>query len=103
MAIVIAATTPARLDAAAKAHGASLAIEQLNLVNNPGRLASANAAASAALVSLAAAGADAVVTGSTVRIVQSGVKFNAPAITGTYVNGYTLTVVNGVVTAIVAS
>lgn len=35
--------------------------------------------------------------------VKSGVKFTAPAITGTYVNGYTATVVNGVITALVAS
>lgn len=35
--------------------------------------------------------------------VTSGVKITAPAITGSYVNGYTLTIVGGVVTAIVAS
>lgn len=35
--------------------------------------------------------------------VSSGVKVTAPAITGTYVNGYTFTIVGGVVTAIVAS
>ena len=36
-------------------------------------------------------------------LVTSGVKVTAPAITGSYVNGYTLTIVGGVVTAIVAS
>lgn len=36
-------------------------------------------------------------------VVTSGVEFAGPAISGTYVNGYTLTIVGGVVTAIVAS
>jgi hypothetical protein len=36
-------------------------------------------------------------------LVTSGVKITAPAITGSYVNGYTLTIAGGVVTAIVAS
>ena len=39
----------------------------------------------------------------TQRLITSGVKVTAPAITGTYVNGYTLTIANGVITAIVAS
>lgn len=39
----------------------------------------------------------------TQRIVTSGVKVTAPAITGTYVNGYTFTIVGGVITGIVAS
>lgn len=36
-------------------------------------------------------------------VVTSGVEFLGPAIGGSYVNGYTLTIVDGVVTAIVAS
>lgn len=40
---------------------------------------------------------------STQIVVSSGVKVLGPAITGSYVNGYTLTIVGGVVTAIVAS
>ena len=36
-------------------------------------------------------------------LVTSGVEFLGPAIGGAYVNGYTLTIVGGVVTAIVAS
>lgn len=40
---------------------------------------------------------------STILPVQSGTKVLGPAITGSYVNGYTLTIVNGAVTAIVAS
>ena len=36
-------------------------------------------------------------------LVTSGVKVLGPAITGSYVNGYTLTIVGGAVTAIVAS
>ena len=36
-------------------------------------------------------------------LVTSGVEFLAPAISGVYVNGYTLTIVGGVVTASVAS
>lgn len=36
-------------------------------------------------------------------LVTSGVKVLGPAITGSYVNGYTLTIAGGVVTAIVAS
>lgn len=39
----------------------------------------------------------------TSKVVKSTVKFLAPATTGSYVNGYTLTIANGVVTAIVAS
>jgi hypothetical protein len=37
------------------------------------------------------------------KVVRSGVKFNGPAVTGTYVNGYTFTMSNGVITAIEAS
>lgn len=40
---------------------------------------------------------------TTSKLVKSGVKYTGPAITGTYVNGYTLTIVNGAITAIVAS
>lgn len=40
---------------------------------------------------------------STDKIVKSGVKYLGPAITGTYTNGYTLTIVNGAITAIAAS
>lgn len=96
-------TTDLRYAASAKALAAHKAIELLNLVNNPGELADANAATSAAIVGLAAAGGDAVATGSTVRVIASGVEFNCPAVTGSYVNGYTATIVNGVVTALVAS
>ena len=41
--------------------------------------------------------------GATQKVLSSGVKFTGPAITGTYVNGYTPTIVNGVVTGLVAS
>lgn len=44
-----------------------------------------------------------VFTPSTAKIVKSGVKYTAPAITGTWVNGYTFTIVNGAITAIAAS
>lgn len=40
---------------------------------------------------------------STQVTLTSGTKVLAPAVTGTYVNGYTFTIVNGVITAIVAS
>lgn len=40
---------------------------------------------------------------STALPLISGTKVTAPAITGTYVNGYTFTIVNGAITAIVAS
>lgn len=40
---------------------------------------------------------------STVAAVTNAVKQTLPAITGTYTNGYTFTVTNGVITAIVAS
>lgn len=40
---------------------------------------------------------------TTDKIVKSGVKYLMPAATGTYVNGYTFTVVNGAITAAVAS
>ncbi|AGC35623.1 hypothetical protein RHEph03_gp056 [Rhizobium phage RHEph03] len=40
---------------------------------------------------------------STSVVVASGVKVTAPAITGSYTNGYTFTIVGGVITAIVAS
>ena len=42
-------------------------------------------------------------TPSTQVRVNSGVKVLGPAITGSYVNGYTFTIVGGVITAIVAS
>ncbi|QIG68452.1 hypothetical protein EVB62_050 [Rhizobium phage RHph_TM33] len=40
---------------------------------------------------------------TTSKVIDSGVKVTAPAITGSYVNGYTFTIVGGVITAIVAS
>ena len=40
---------------------------------------------------------------TTQKIIVSGVKVTAPAAIGTYVNGYTFTIVNGNITAIVAS
>ena len=40
---------------------------------------------------------------STAKVVKSAVKYTGPAITGSYVNGYTFTIVNGQITAIVAS
>jgi hypothetical protein len=40
---------------------------------------------------------------STSKVIASGVKFTGPAITGSYVDGYTPTIVAGVVTALVAS
>ncbi|QIG73213.1 hypothetical protein [Rhizobium phage RHph_I40] len=40
---------------------------------------------------------------STSVVIASGVKVTAPAITGSYVDGYTFTIVNGVITGIVAS
>lgn len=41
--------------------------------------------------------------GSNQRILTSAVKVTAPAATGTYTNGYTFTIVNGAITAVVAS
>lgn len=40
---------------------------------------------------------------STDKIIKSTVKYTGPAITGTYVNGYTFTIAAGQITAIVAS
>lgn len=40
---------------------------------------------------------------STQKVIVSGVKVLAPATTGAYVNGYTFTIVNGNITAVVAS
>jgi hypothetical protein len=40
---------------------------------------------------------------STQKIIVSGTKVTAPEITGTYVDGYTFTIVDGTITAIVAS
>lgn len=40
---------------------------------------------------------------STSKVIKSGVKFTGPAITGSYVNGYTATIVAGAITALVAS
>lgn len=37
------------------------------------------------------------------RLITSAVKVTAPATTGTYVDGYTFTIANGVITAVVAS
>lgn len=37
------------------------------------------------------------------KLITSTVKVTAPAVTGTYVNGYTFTITNGNITAIVAS
>lgn len=103
MAITNASNTiDLRYAAAAKAKAAYLALEALNLTSNPSEVADAEAACAAASIALAAAGAGAVATGSTILVAQSGVEFLAPAITGSYVNGYTLTIVNGLVTAIVA-
>lgn len=78
------------------------AVEGKLLVMNPALNAVTDAAGTDAITALAGAGVDAVATGSTVLLAKSGVEFLAPAITGTYVNGYTLTIVDGVVTAIVA-
>lgn len=39
----------------------------------------------------------------TQKLLTTAVKVTAPAITGTYVNGYTFTIVGGNITAIVAS
>jgi hypothetical protein len=96
-------TIDLRYAASAKALAAHKALEALNLTSNPGEIADAEAACAAASVAFAAAGASAIATGSNIRVVQSGVEFLAPAITGSYVNGYTLTIANGVVTAIAAS
>lgn len=46
---------------------------------------------------------DQVWLGSTELPLISGTKVTGPAVTGTYVNGYTFTIVNGAITAIVAS
>ena len=92
-----------RYAAAAKLKAAYLQFEALNLVSNPNELAEAEAACAAAIAAIAAVGGGAVADGSTNLLVQSGVEFAAPAIGGAYVNGYTLTIVNGVVTAINAS
>lgn len=104
MAITSAAgTINARYAASGALINAHIALEGLNLTSNAAELPIAEAACAAAISKLAAAGATAVATGSTTLVVQSGVEFLAPAITGVYTNGYTLTIVNGVVTAIAAS
>jgi hypothetical protein len=61
------------------------------------------AAVGAQLAPLAAAVGYANIVPATSLVVASGVEVLAPAITGVYVNGYTLTIVDGAVTAIVAS
>lgn len=98
-----AATLDARYAASGAVLNAHLALEGLNLTSNSAELPAAEAACSKAIQKLAAAGASAVAAGSDTLVVRSGVEFLAPAITGVYVNGYTLTIVNGVVTAIAAS
>ncbi len=100
---IVSATIDQKYAAKAKLRTAELAIEAHTLVSNPANIAAADAAGAAAIAACAAASITAVATGSTVLLVQSGVEFLAPAITGSYVNGYTLTIVNGVVTAISAS
>lgn len=52
---------------------------------------------------VAAAALTRVTLPGTDKIIKSTVKYTAPAVTGTYVNGYTFTIVAGVITAIVAS
>jgi len=37
------------------------------------------------------------------KLITTAVKFSGPAITGSYVDGYTFTIVDGVITAITAS
>ena len=65
---------------------------------------SAGTVADAAAVATVAGGAvTAVKLASTKAVVSSTVKVTMPVATGTYVNGYTFTVVNGVITAAVAS
>ncbi len=75
------------------------------IVSNAQTLTITDAAARSALATETVAGG--AITSSvlpgTSALINSTVKFTAPAITGSYVNGYTLTIAAGVVTAIVAS
>lgn len=91
-----------RYAASAKLRAAYLAFEALNLTSNPDEVADAEAACADAMAAVIAAGATGVLTGSTVKVISSGVEFASPEATGVYVNGYTPTIVNGVVTALVA-
>ena len=104
MAITAAAgTLDARYAASGAVLNAHIQLEGLNLTSNAAELPATEVACAAALNKLAAAGASAVAVGSTNLLVKSGVEFLAPAIGGVYVNGYTLTIVDGLVTAINAS
>ena len=104
MAITVAAgTINLRYAASGARINATLALEGLNLTSNAAELPAAEAAVAQAIIKVVAAGGAAVVTGSTVKVLESTVKVLAPATTGTYVNGYTFTIVNGVITAVVAS
>lgn len=104
MAITAASgTINARYAASGAMQNAVLQLEGLNLTSNAAELPATEVACALAIEKLAAAGASAVRAGSTVKVIQSTVKFTGPAVTGAYVDGYTATIVDGVITAIVAS
>lgn len=72
-----------------------------DLVHNPSVAPDCDAALVAATADLTSlVGSTGV---ATQKVLSSGVKVTAPAITGSYVNGYTFTIVDGAITAIVAS
>lgn len=73
------------------------------LASDTGSRADAKAALAAQIAPLAVFAGYSTPIPATSKLVASGVKLTAPAISGAYVNGYTLTIVAGVVTAIVAS
>lgn len=98
MASITTATINKRYTVSAKANGAHLAMERLNLVSDT---TGNGPTADAAIAAFVAEVAGLVSTGTT-AVVPTAVKIVVP-VTGTFVNGFTPTVVNGVITGIVLS
>lgn len=97
MASIITANINKRYSISGNLVNAHLAVERLNLVSDPGNGPAADAAIAKVLADVAG-----YTSGGTTTVVVSGTKITAP-VTGTGTSGVTLTIVNGVVTAIVLS
>ena len=98
MASITTATINKRYTVSAKANGAHLAMERLNLVSD----ATGNGPTADAAIAAFVAEVSGLVGAGTSAVVTTAVKVVAP-VTGSFVNGFTATVVNGVITAIVLS
>lgn len=98
MASITTADINKRYDVSGKFNAVHLAMERLNLVSDAtGNGPTADAAIGAAVASVAG-----LVGAGTSAVVTTAVKVVAP-VSGAFVNGFTATVVNGVITAIVLS